>query len=73
MTSETFYDYQDPEEALKAFLQAHDTLDDRIREKALKKFLRKNLPSVKGKEVLDVGAGGGIWTRFWNISRVILN
>lgn len=60
-----FYDYQDPEQALKVFLNAHQTLDERMREKALRRFLRKNLPLVKGKEVLDVGAGGGIWTRFW--------
>lgn len=65
MTGKTFYDYQDPEEALKAFLDTHNTLDDQMRGKALKRFLRKNLPLVKGKEVLVIGAGGGIWTRFW--------
>ena len=63
--SKSFYDYQSPEEALKAFLKVHDNLDDRMRERALKRFFKKNLPSVSGKEVLDVGAGGGIWTRFW--------
>lgn len=65
MTNESFYDCQDPKEALEVFLKTHNTLDDRMREKALKRFVRKNLPSVKGREVLDVGAGGGIWTRFW--------
>ncbi len=65
MEVKAFYDYQNPEEALKVFLEAHDNLEDHIREKVLKRFLIKNLPSIKDKEVLDVGAGGGIWTEFW--------
>jgi len=45
-------------------LKAHDNLDDRMREKVLKRFSKMTLPSAKVKEVLDVGAGGGIWTKF---------
>jgi 2-polyprenyl-6-hydroxyphenyl methylase/3-demethylubiquinone-9 3-methyltransferase len=65
MQSKAFYDYKDAEEALEAFLKAHDNLDDHMREKALQRFFKRNLPPVAGKEVLDVGAGGGIWTKFW--------
>jgi 2-polyprenyl-3-methyl-5-hydroxy-6-metoxy-1,4-benzoquinol methylase len=65
MTIKTFYDYKDPLEAAKAFLQAHNTLDDKMREKSIKRFLTKHLSSVSSKSVLDVGAGPGIWTKFW--------
>lgn len=65
MISKSFYNYHNSGEALEAFLKAHDNLEDRMRGKSLKIFLIKSLPTIKGKEVLDVGAGGGIWTRFW--------
>ena len=65
MESQSFYERRDPRKAVEVFLESHNTLDDRMREYALKRFLRNNLPSVKGKDILDVGAGGGIWTRFW--------
>lgn len=65
MADRTFYDYEDPEGALKAYLRANDTLYDHLKNEALRKFLRKNLFPIKGETVLDVGAGGGIWTKFW--------
>lgn len=65
IVGKTFYDYQDPEEALKAYLKANDSLYDRLKNEALRKFLRKNLFPIEGNTVLDVGAGGGIWTKFW--------
>ena len=61
----TFYDYENPRKALEAFLNAHDTLEDRMRDAALRRFLMKHLSPIENKTVLDVGAGGGIWTRFW--------
>lgn len=63
--SKSWCDYQDPKEMLKAYLEANDTLYDRMKGEAIERALRKHLPSVEGKMVADVGAGGGIWTRFW--------
>lgn len=65
LITKAFYDYQDPKEALEAYLKANDTLYDRLKNKALRKFLCKNLQPFTSKTVLDVGAGGGVWTRFW--------
>ena len=61
----TFYDSQNPEGALKAYLETNDSLYDRLKKQSLERFLGKNLFPVKGKTVADIGAGGGIWTRFW--------
>ena len=63
--SKIFYDHQDPERALKAYLETNDTLYNRLKKQSLERFLRKNHFSVNGKTVADIGAGGGIWTRFW--------
>ena len=43
--SKTFYDYQDPEEALKAYLETNDGLYNRLKKQSLERFLRKNLSS----------------------------
>jgi len=50
---------------LKAYLETNDSLYNRLKKQSLERFLRKNLFSVNGKTVADIGAGGGIWTRFW--------
>lgn len=50
MTSKAFYECQEPEEALKVSRNTHNTLDDQMRERAFKRFLQKNLPSVKGAD-----------------------
>jgi len=65
MEDKTFYDYQKPEEALEAYIKANDNLYDRMKKHSLIIFLRKSLSPIEGKAVLDVGSGGGIWTKFW--------
>lgn len=61
----TFYEYDNPQEALKTYLKANDTLFDRFKNRYLQRFLRKNLSPLEKKEVLGVGAAGGIWTKWW--------
>jgi 2-polyprenyl-6-hydroxyphenyl methylase/3-demethylubiquinone-9 3-methyltransferase len=60
-----FYEQKSPIEALRAYLRANESLYDRLKNNALKRFILKNLSPIRDKMVLEVGAGGGIWTRFW--------
>jgi 2-polyprenyl-6-hydroxyphenyl methylase/3-demethylubiquinone-9 3-methyltransferase len=63
--SKSWCDYQNPGELLEAYLEANDNLYARMKGKAIERALQNHLPSLEGKMVADVGAGGGIWTRFW--------
>lgn len=61
--SKTFYDAKGTNEALRLYLKANDTVYDHLKNKALKRFLLKYLSPIKDKKILEVGSGGGIWTR----------
>ncbi len=62
-----FYkDASDPKEALQLYKEAHNTNYDRIKEKIIKQaILESQKEKWEDKRVLDVGCGGGIFTRFF--------
>lgn len=62
-----FYkDASDPKEALLLYKQHHNNNYDRIKEKIIKKvILETEIGKWETMQVLDVGSGGGIFTRFF--------
>jgi len=64
-TEHTFYEADTPEEAVRRYLKANETLYDRIKNKVIKEVMYSSLDCWKGIRVLEVGAGGGIWTDFF--------
>ena len=62
-----FYkDSDDPKEVLLLYKQHHDNNYDRIKEKIIKKaILETQKERWENMQVLDIGAGGGIFTRFF--------
>ena len=62
-----FYkDENDPRKVLSLYKQHHDNNYDRIKEKIIKKaILQIQDKKWQNKDVLDIGCGGGIFTRFF--------
>ncbi|MBA7486413.1 Ubiquinone biosynthesis O-methyltransferase, mitochondrial [subsurface metagenome] len=62
---DTFYEADTSEEAIRRYLKANDTLYDRIKNKTIENIMSSLIDFIKGIRVLEVGAGGGIWTEFF--------
>ena len=60
----TFYETETPEEAIKIYLKVTESLYDKTKEKVIKRIL-SSIPSLDSLKVLEVGAGGGIYTEFF--------
>lgn len=61
----SFYDITDPQMALEAYLESHDNLYDRTKCTILKRLIKRFYPSLSNLNILEVGAGGGIWTKYF--------
>lgn len=61
----TFYDAETPGEAIERYLLANDTLYDNMKNEVIKEVLCSVIDSWKSLDLLEVGAGGGIWTEFF--------
>ena len=61
----TFYEAETPEDATKRYLQANNTLYDNMKNEVIKEVLCSVVNSWDSLKVLEVGAGGGIWTDFF--------
>ncbi len=64
MSSKSFYDIKNPEEAISIYKEGHDNLYDKIKIAMIKRVM-KRFGSLKGKEILEIGAAGGIWTKYF--------
>ncbi len=52
-------------DVFEAYIEINNSLYNRLKNKSLERFISRNLSPFRNKAVLDVGAGGGIWTKFW--------
>lgn len=64
--NKTVYDQTDPIEAFLAFATGRNNLEDYYRERVTRRIMDKEFPDVSGRQVLDVGAGDGRWSHYWN-------
>lgn len=61
----TFYEAETPEEAIERYFKVNDTLYDRVKNEVIEGILYSLVDFRKSIKVLEVGAGGGIWTEFF--------
>lgn len=63
----SFYQAKTSEEAIEIYFQGENELYARIKNWVIKKVLKDiyNLNSWNSLEILEIGAGGGIWTEFF--------
>lgn len=61
----TFYEAETPEEAIERYLLANDTLYDNMKNEVIKEVFCSAVDSWESLKILEVGAGGGIWTEFF--------
>jgi|GEM_PF-4692259 len=64
-TTKPFYHIQNPDEALEAYLSGHDNLYGRMQSRTNQVMIESFLKDLSGKNVLEVGGAGGIWTRYF--------
>ena len=60
-----FFEAETPEEAIKIYLKGYDNLYGRLKVKNIEKILCGSIKSWESLKVLEVGAGGGIYTEFF--------
>lgn len=65
MAPKTFYEGENPQEALELYLSSHDNLYGRMQIRTIKRAMRTIYPSFKDLKILEIGCGGGIWTKFF--------
>jgi 2-polyprenyl-6-hydroxyphenyl methylase/3-demethylubiquinone-9 3-methyltransferase len=58
----TFYEARPAHEALDVYLNSQDTLYDRVKNQQIEDLLAAL--TLRGKHVLEIGCGGGTWTRY---------
>lgn len=63
--SQSFYDIADPQLALEAYLASHDNLYDHTKCAVLKRLIKRFYPTLTDLSILEVGPGGGIWTKYF--------
>lgn len=65
MGTKSFYEEKNPEAALNIYLESHRNLYDDIKVLTIKKILLRFYPNLFGLEILEIGPGGGIWTKYF--------
>jgi len=65
MSTKSFYEAKTPEEALDIYLKSHRNLYDDIKVLTIKKIISYFYPNLSGLEILEIGPGGGIWTKYF--------
>ena len=65
MGTKSFYEEKNPEEALGIYLKSHRNLYDDIKVLTIKRMLFRFYPKLPGLEILEIGPGGGIWTKYF--------
>lgn len=63
----SFYQAKTPEEAIEIYFQGENELYAKIKNKAIKEILEGiyNVNAWNSLNILEVGAGGGLWTEFF--------
>jgi len=65
MTQKSFYEEKNPEAALSIYLKSHQNLYDDIKVLTIKRVLSRFYPQLSNLEILEIGPGGGIWTKYF--------
>ena len=63
--AKTFYEAGTPEEALRIYFQHDADLYGGVKNEIITRKLLSRIDSWKSLKVLEIGAGGGIWTNFF--------
>ncbi|MEM2211637.1 MAG: class I SAM-dependent methyltransferase [Nitrososphaerales archaeon] len=63
--SKTFYEAETPEEALEIYFKGYKDLYEKTKEQVIKNVIYSMISSWNSLKVLEVGAGGGVWTEFF--------
>jgi 2-polyprenyl-6-hydroxyphenyl methylase/3-demethylubiquinone-9 3-methyltransferase len=62
---ETFYGAETPEDAIEIYFKGYDNFYGRLKVQNIREILRGNVKSWESLKVLEVGAGGGVYTEFF--------
>jgi len=65
MAQKSFYEEKNPQAALNIYLKSHHNLYDDIKVLTIKKIISRFYPKLSGLEILEIGPGGGIWTKYF--------